>query len=292
MDLSVIVPVYNGENTINELFQSTKQILEGRFLWEIIFVYDCGKDDSWAIIKNLCKLNSEHVKGFRLDRNYGQHNATLFGMKKASGDFIITMDEDLQHEPEFIPDLLREQSRGDYDVVYGKFIELQHPGIRIWTSEILREILKIIVPDICHDYSSFRLIKRSLAEKITVVKNSYSFIDGLIGSATENISSFPVKHYRRTGGASSYNYFKLFKHAILIAIAYSKIKTWLLLASFLFILSAAVMYLINNEVNNNSITSLISGFLIIGITLLSIALITVIIHYRNLNLNSEISEVK
>ena len=292
MDLSVVVPVYNGENTITGLFQRTRQILEGRFSWEMIFVYDCGRDDSWTIINNLCNLNSELVKGFRLDRNYGQHNATLFGIKKASGDFIITIDEDLQHDPKFIPDLIGEQRRGDYDVVYGKFIELQHSGIRIWTSELLREILKIMVPYIYYDYSSYRLLKRSIAEKITAMNNSYSFIDGYIGSATENISSFPVEHYRRTRGQSSYYFIKLFKHAMFIILSYSKIKTWLLLASFFFNLSAVVINLINHEANNNGINRLISGLFIIGITLLSVGLITELIHYRYLKLNSKISEVK
>lgn len=292
MDLSVVVPVYNGEKTIYELFQRTSQTLNGSFSWEIIFVYDCGKDNSWSVIEDLRSANPDHVKGFKLERNYGQHNAILAALTEAKGDFVITLDEDLQHDPGFIPALVAEQKKEDYDVVYGKFERLQHPGMRIWTSEIIRKVLKIIVTGIYQDYSSFRLMKRSLAGQIAIMKNSYNFIDGYLGWKTDRISSVPVKHYRRADGESSYSYFKLFKHAIFIIIAYSKVKTWLLFLSLFFNLSALVLYFINYTAEHSTVNKIITDFFIIGIILLSLGLFAEIIHYSNLNLNKKISVIK
>ncbi|HBE42461.1 MAG TPA: glycosyltransferase, partial [Bacteroidales bacterium] len=222
MDLTVIVPVYQGEKTIRELYNRIKKTLNGKFNYEIIFIYDSGKDNSWGIIRELISSDPSIVRGFRLIRNYGQHNASLFGMTKAHGDLIITMDEDLQHDPNHIPDLIAKQRTGDFDVVYGKFNRVQHSFTRKWASKLLRKLLILFVPGIHPDYSSFRLLKRSMAERINIIKNSYNFIDGSIGRNTEKIATVEVEHNRRTAGQSSYSFFKLLKHALFILLGYSK----------------------------------------------------------------------
>ena len=98
---SIIVPVYNGEKTIKEL---TERLLIdlNHTNFEIIFIYDCGPDNSWQVIKSIVEKYPDIVNGIHLSRNYGQHNAIICGIKESKGDFIITMDEDLQHRPEDI----------------------------------------------------------------------------------------------------------------------------------------------------------------------------------------------
>jgi undecaprenyl-phosphate 4-deoxy-4-formamido-L-arabinose transferase len=292
MELSVIIPVYNGEKTLQELNRRIKDELNPEFSYEVIYVYDCGKDQSWEIIKELISSDPQHVRGCHLKRNYGQHNAILFGMTKAQGELIITMDEDLQHDPGYIRNLIKTQRERNYDVVYGKFEKLQHPGMRVRTSEMLRKLLKISVPDIYPDYSPYRLMKKSIADKISALKNSYSFIDGYIGWTTENINCISVKHFKRADGISSYSYFKLIKHAVFIAIAYSKIKTSLLFTSLAFNLLAIGLYIMdqrkNDLINNKFIVLLFSA----GVIILLIGLLAEILHYGNLRLNNRPVEIE
>jgi undecaprenyl-phosphate 4-deoxy-4-formamido-L-arabinose transferase len=225
MDISVIIPVFNGVNTITELYGRIKKALNSKYSFEIIFIHDCGNDQSWDIIQDLVSTDPLTCKGFHLKQNYGQHNAILFGMKKAGGKFIITMDEDLQHDPNNIPDLILKQVEGDYDVVYGKFEKLEHPFFRKLTSGIMRFILLKMIPGLHPEYSSYRLIKKQLAEKITENNsNPFIFIDGEIGLKAFTISWTPVKHSKRTEGTSSYSTYKLIRHSLNIILGYSFLK--------------------------------------------------------------------
>jgi polyisoprenyl-phosphate glycosyltransferase len=234
MNISVIIPVYNGEKTIKELYRKLEETLYYQSNWEVIFIYDCGKDNSWQVISDITKKNPTKVRSFKLSRNYGQHNAILFGINEAKGDLIITLDEDLQHDPSIIWKMIGKLKEGNYDLVYARFNKLKHPGMRIWASELLRRILKNIVPGLFPGYSPFRLIKRDIATKITLLRNSYTFLDGYLGMVTDNIGYINAEHFRRADGVSSYTYYKLFRHAVMIAIAYSPLKRWILTLALLF----------------------------------------------------------
>ena len=104
MKISIIIPVYNSENIIVKLIDSIIRVLdniESNTDYEIILVNDFSSDQSWDVIKNLT-IKYRFIKGISLKKNYGQHNAIMCGLKYSSGDIIITMDDDFQHEPEFI----------------------------------------------------------------------------------------------------------------------------------------------------------------------------------------------
>jgi len=292
MDISVIVPVYNGEKTIIELFNRIKNILDGRFSYEVIFVHDCGKDNSWGIIQELMNSYPSLIKGYNLQHNYGQHKALLFGITKACGDFIVTIDEDLEHDPYFIPALITEQKKGNYDVVYGKFENLEHPVVRIITSEFLRRILKKLIPELYPDYSSYRLIKRETGFKIAELKNSYSFIDGYIGWTTNKIGSVLIKHYKRAGGSSSYTLCKLFKHAILIILAYSRIKIYMLVSALILNFTALGLYFYNVNFEKNMSKSIILILFASGFVLLLLTLNAEIIHYNMFRKNIKPVKIK
>jgi polyisoprenyl-phosphate glycosyltransferase len=285
MDLSIIVPVYNGEKTLDELHSRIVKELDNVFRFEILFIFDCGRDCSWNVIEGLVKKDPVHVRGFHLKKNYGQHNAIMFGLARAEGEYVVTMDEDLQHDPCFIIDLLKEQRTKDFDVVYGRFEKLHHPGPRIWTSETLRNILSIIVPGIYYNYSPYRLMKKSLAREISGLKNSYTFIDGYIGWTTNKISCVSIKHYKRADGTSSYSYFKLMRHALLISIAYSKLKTILLFLALLLNLVAFCFYAYNKLVESIISTDILIVFFMVGITLLVFGLTAEWIHFNYLKRN-------
>ena len=114
MMLSVIIPVYNSEKIINNLVKDIiEQIKKINKIknFEIILVNDSSDDKSWNEITNICKMYN-FVVGINLTKNSGQHNAVMAGLKLCKGDFIITMDDDYQHSPNYISSLLDEIDKG------------------------------------------------------------------------------------------------------------------------------------------------------------------------------------
>lgn len=233
---SIIIPVYNGEKTIEELYQKIKKTLTGKEDFEVIFVFDCGPDDSWEKIKELQSEDPEHIRGFLLKKNYGQHCALLFGISRSIGDFIVTMDEDLQHDPDDILKLSGMQMKGNYDVVYGNFNRRKQPLYRTFLSFFLRKLLLIAIPGLNPHYSPFRFIKKEIADKMQTSYKLYAFIDGILGRLTHNISSITVNHRKSKVGESSYKFHKLIFHTINVVIFYSALKTWIIFPGILMIL--------------------------------------------------------
>lgn len=241
MDITVIVPVFNGGKTIVELNDRISLALNDSFTYEILYVHDHGKDNSLEVIEALVLNHPDVVRGFSLDRNYGQHNAILFGISKAKGKYIITLDEDLQHDPAVIIKLVEKQREGDYDVVYAMFEKLKHPDFRIRTSELLRRVLRTIVPGIFPGYSPYRLIKKDVAVKMLIMNDSYTFIDGYLARLTSSFGFVNADHFTRASGESSYSYFRLFRHASLIIIAQSYLRRRLLLAACILLLASIAL---------------------------------------------------
>src|SRR5512138_1331095 len=123
--ISVVVPVYNGALSLPELTsQLAEELPKLAGQYELIFVEDDGRDNSWDVIKGLVQQYS-WIRGFKHMRNYGQHNALLCGIRAARYEIIVTMDDDLQHPPAEIATLLDKLTQG-YDVVYGTPREEQH----------------------------------------------------------------------------------------------------------------------------------------------------------------------
>ena len=117
--LSIIIPVYNSHDSLLELFEKVQNKLKLKH--EIIFVNDESKDESWTVIKNISSKN-ENIIGINLLKNVGQDNAIMAGLSFAKGEFVIIMDDDLQHDPSYIMNLYEKCDEG-YDIVYGNFIK-------------------------------------------------------------------------------------------------------------------------------------------------------------------------
>ena len=223
MKYSIIIPVYNGEQTLVALNQRLHRFFEQKSFFEVIFVYDCGKDNSWEVLLEIKKNFPDTVKLIRLSRNFGQHNALICGFEYAKADFIITMDEDLQHAPEDIQILITKQQENDYDVVYGKYETRKHSGFRNLGSSLLKKIIDIGIPDIHPDYSAFRLIKSGVAKTCIKMRNSYTFLDGYLSWVTTHCGSCIVSHHERQGGVSAYTLSKLVNHTINIFVTFSNL---------------------------------------------------------------------
>ena len=290
-DYSVIIPVYNGELTIEKLFIEILNFFnQTDYSFEVIIVFDCGKDNSWKIIKQLKDGNPLIITAIKLTKNYGQHNAIIAGINHANSNFIITMDEDLQHNPNDIKLLINKQKENDYDIVYGKYNELKHSFFRNLTSKIMKKLLIVSIPDLNKDYSAYRIIKTSIAKEILKMNNSYTFIDGYFSWVTTNTTSVLVSHNKRYAGKSAYNFKKLFNHSINIFFTFSNIPIKVLTISSLLILVSSLVYTIyllvrklvyNDLIEGYASTMIVLGFGI-GLIIFGLGIIGEYIHRINL----------
>ena len=129
---SVVVPVYNSEHTLEELYERLCGVFDRRLRedFELLLVDDGSKDRSYEVMKSI-RERDRRVKIFQMARNFGQHPAILCGLHYVSGDFVITMDDDLQHPPEEIPKLIGAlEGRDDVDVVVARYVGRQHNAVR------------------------------------------------------------------------------------------------------------------------------------------------------------------
>ena len=119
MDISVVVPLYNEEESLPELEAWIHRVMEANsFSYEILFIDDGSKDKSWSIIETLCTTNP-NVRGIKFRRNYGKSAGLYTGFEASRGNVVITMDADLQDSPEEIPELYRMITEDGYDLVSG-----------------------------------------------------------------------------------------------------------------------------------------------------------------------------
>ena len=150
--ISVVIPVYRAENTLRELHTRIVEAIEPMTSdFEIIMVEDCGGDGSWEVIDEIASADPR-VRGIRLSRNFGQHAATICGFANAQGHWIITMDDDLEHRPEYIPELYRKAQDG-YDLVYGVYPVRTHIWWRNLASNIARRLFKVAIPNLNDQYT-------------------------------------------------------------------------------------------------------------------------------------------
>lgn len=243
--LSILIPVYRGGKILEKLYSGIKENLESAFDFEVLLICDSCDKESEVVVKNLKLNDCERIKVVFFKRNYGQHRALQYGFGIASGDLIITMDEDLQHDPSDIIKLVRKQESGNFDIVYGRFNDPQHKGVRNTLSFLLRKILKHFIPTLFDNYSPYRVIRREIALRTSTMVCPYTFIDDFLSRATQNIAFEDVMHYKRMVGRSSYTFLKLVKHGLFILLAYSKLIPLLLAVSGAFILAGTIMFIMN-----------------------------------------------
>jgi glycosyltransferase involved in cell wall biosynthesis len=219
--ISVVVPVYRGESTLEPLVNELLAFLPGfTSKFEIILVNDDSPDSSWEIINRLSKKHKT-IKGIRLMRNYGQHNATLCGVREAVYPICVTMDDDLQHPPAEIPHLFDKLNEG-YDVVYGTPIKLPQGFLRnmltSWTKRTLSSVMGI--PTL-RDFSAFRCFRTDLRKAFDQFQSPNVTLDVLLSWATSRFVSIPVDIQPPPNQKSNYNYQRLIGYTILVLTGYS-----------------------------------------------------------------------
>jgi undecaprenyl-phosphate 4-deoxy-4-formamido-L-arabinose transferase len=220
--LSVLVPVYNGAATVAELVQRLGPVLQDAApdAHEIILVNDGSPDHSWDVITALAAQHPT-VRGMRLMRNYGQHNALLAGLRAARYDVVVTLDDDLQHPPEEIPKLLAALDE-DYDVVYGTTGELPHSPFRNVMSRMTKHALAqaMGVRNI-KDISAFRALRTGLREASAGYESPSVMLDVLLSWGTARFGGVQVRHEPRREGRSGYTLGRLVNQAMLVLTGFS-----------------------------------------------------------------------
>ena len=213
MILSIVIPVYNSEDILDELInQITSEIRKKINLfedYEIILVNDKSEDNSWKKIKEIA-TNQKNVIGINLSKNFGQHNALMAGIKNSKGDFLITMDDDLQHPPNYIIEIINKLKQG-FDVCYTKYENNKYSFFKKLGSSINDKVANIVLDKPKNIYlSSYRGIKRSVINELKKFDGPYVYLDGVILNVTSNIGSINIKHNKRLKGNSGYSFKKLF----------------------------------------------------------------------------------
>jgi glycosyltransferase involved in cell wall biosynthesis len=220
---SVIIPVFNSENTLEELFSRIRQVFEAEHKnFEVLFVEDGSLDGSWEVLTSLKEKNPDTITAIRLSQNYGQHNATFCGFSFAKGDFMITIDDDLQNPPEEIPKLIRKSEETNAEVVYGLYLKKQHSFARNMATGMVKTTSKLI-NERTSKVSSFRLINKSLIDKILSHNHNFIIIDEILNWYTKDMAFVLVDHKKRANGKSTYTPGKLFKLASNIVFYYTNL---------------------------------------------------------------------
>jgi glycosyltransferase involved in cell wall biosynthesis len=211
--ISVVVPVYNSESSLDVLVARLQPVLdEVCSKYELILVNDGSKDRSWEVVSRLVASHA-WIRGIDLMRNYGQHSALLCGIRAAAYELIVTIDDDLQNPPEEIPKLLAKLNEG-FDVVYGPPNAEKHDAWRRIASRITKLALRNAMGvETASQVSAFRVFRVELRKAFAHYNTAFVSIDVLLTWGTKRFAAVPVVQAQRLAGQSNYTVRKLFAHA-------------------------------------------------------------------------------
>ena len=209
--ISIIIPVFNSENTIETLVNNITKVLEDYYQFEVLLINDSSEDDSEKKCKQLVEkyLN---VSLFSLSKNVGEHNAIMAGLNKCSGDYAVIMSDDLQHSTNALLELIKYgiKEKDNFDVVYTYYDKKQYSFLKNIGSKFNDIAANFLLSKPKHLYlSSFKLINRFLITEIIKYQSPFVYIDGLILEITNKIGRIKIEHNQRIHGKSGYTLMKM-----------------------------------------------------------------------------------
>lgn len=206
MDISVVIPLYNEEESLNELNDWISRVMKSNhFSYEVIYVDDGSDDKSWAIIEELSKGN-EQVKGLRFRRNYGKSAALNEGFKVAQGDVVITMDADLQDSPDEIPELFRMVKEDGFDLVSGWKKKRHDPIMKTIPSKFYNRTTRMLFKIKLHDFNcGLKAYKNEVIKNIEVYGEMHRYIPVIAKrEGYRKIGEKIVQHQKRKYGVTKF----------------------------------------------------------------------------------------
>ncbi len=212
MDISVVIPLFNEEESLPELYEWIKQVMDHNgYLYEVIFVDDGSTDSSWRIIESL-KKKSDNIKAIKFRRNYGKSPALHCAFKKAEGDVVITMDADLQDSPEEIPALYGMIKDEGYDLVSGWKKKRYDPLSKTLPTKLFNATARLVSGIKLHDFNSgLKAYRLDVVKNIEVYNDMHRYIPYLAKNAGfRKIGEKVVKHQARKYGKSKFGVSRFF----------------------------------------------------------------------------------
>lgn len=219
--VSVIIPVYNSADMVHLVIESLAQVLPTMTSsYEAILVEDGSPDTSWETVARLAEEYS-WVRGIRMMRNYGQHNALLCGIREARYDIIVTMDDDMQHPAEELPRLLAALTP-DVDVIYASPTTERHGLLRDLASQVTKFVLQSAMSaETARNISAYRVFRTVLRQAFIDFHGPYVNLDVLLTWATRRFKRIVVPHRNRAKGTSNYTLRKLITHTFNMVTGFS-----------------------------------------------------------------------
>ncbi|MBR3373192.1 MAG: glycosyltransferase [Bacteroidaceae bacterium] len=207
MDISVVIPLFNEEESLGELFEWIKRVMdEHSFSYEVIFVNDGSTDHSWDKVQELRQANPE-VKGIKFRRNYGKSAALFCGFEKAQGNVVITMDADLQDSPDEIPELYRMITEDKYDLVSGYKKKRYDPLSKTLPTKLFNATArKVSGIKNLHDFNcGLKAYRKDVVKNIEVYGEMHRYIPYLAKNAGfDKIGEKVVQHQARKFGHTKF----------------------------------------------------------------------------------------
>jgi len=209
MKLSIVIPVFNEEESIPELYLQIKDALKGESEYEIIFVDDGSSDNSKKYINALINQNS-NVRLISFYRNFGKSAALSEGFKHVSGDIIITMDADLQDDPNEINNLINKLDEG-FDLVSGWKKKRHDPWTKTLPSKVFNFVTRLLTGVKIHDFNcGLKAYRSSVVKSIEIFGGRHRYIPALAGQKNFSVSEIIVNHRPRVHGETKYGGSRIF----------------------------------------------------------------------------------
>ncbi len=218
---SVVIPVYNSQDLVGTTIDRVVEMFEAAGLrYQVVLVNDGSRDGSWDVIAERART-SPHVVALDLLRNYGQHHANLAGMRESTGDYVITMDDDLQNPPDQVL-LLIEKALDGHDVVFGRFDRKQARGYRRLGSKMINVINRRVFDQPAGlAVSNFRILRRDVVERICGSRTAHPYITGQALMYSHSPADVVVRHDPRASGTSNYGLRRIASLVLTILFSYS-----------------------------------------------------------------------
>ena len=275
---SLVIPVYNSANSLPKLVDEIEKALNGKS-YQVIFINDSSVDNSWEVLMELKAKSKATMVLVGLAHNSGQHAALYCGLMYAEGNYIVALDDDLQHKPSEIIKLKECLEQENADLVYGIYEQKKHGIVRNVGSRLFAAIVNKFASTPLKG-SSFKLIHASLIDKVLQHQHFNFYLDEVLAWHSKNTSFVVVEHEKRIMGSSGYSPIILIKMSIRVLLSYTalplKFITYLGFLSSLVSFSVGIYYIYEkliNESQSGFTAIIVSIFFSTGLILFSLGII-------------------
>jgi undecaprenyl-phosphate 4-deoxy-4-formamido-L-arabinose transferase len=212
--ISIVIPVYNEQDNLETLYQRLTAVMDKlEKPYEIILTNDGSRDNSWALLQELHKRRPEQIRVINFNGNFGQHMAIMAGFERVRGEYIVSLDADLQNPPEEIPKVIAAMEAG-HDVVNAYRMDRQDSSWRLWVSKLHNRIRAKIMPKIKmqDEGCMLRGYRRNIVDLMVQSGEASTFIPALALMYASNPTEVGVAHAPREAGESNYGFYELIRY--------------------------------------------------------------------------------